>query len=155
NVRIERGRINADPAFFSTRSGAFQVPQGLAFARVALSADASRVAAAAHPAQDPLVCVWDTKTGRLTHWLTADALEDAAGSLSFSPDARYQLTAGDSPSARLWDLAAVAGEVQHPAVTLRDSDPANVTVALFRPTDLHQVITGHSDGKVRLRNWRD
>jgi len=63
----DRSRFEFTPTYFARSAGSFQVPEHLAFDRLTLSADGSRIAATAGPGQVPLVCVWETKTGRLTH----------------------------------------------------------------------------------------
>ena len=94
-------------------------PRALAFEGLTLSSDGSRVAATANPSQVPLVCVWETKTGKLTHWITQ--IEDPVLSLSFSSDARHLLTAGDSPEAKLWDLAGARVNSKPPPPRFRRS----------------------------------
>jgi WD40 repeat protein/uncharacterized caspase-like protein len=156
NARLDEEGFSFDASFFKRSEGEFEVPEGVAFALVAIAGNGSRVAAAAHRAQVPLVCVWDAKTGRLTHWFSQTGLTAAVQCLSFSTDGRYLLTAGDSPEARLWDLANAKGEARTAAVTFRDRDGAHhITAAQIDPADPHQVVTGHSDGRVCLRKWRD
>ena len=84
----------------------------------------------------------------MTHWLSG--LDDPVRTLGFSADARRLVTAGDSPEARLWDLAAAPGELKTPEVTFQDPGISrNVTCVAIRP-GTEQVVTGHSDGKVYL-----
>ena len=63
---------------------ASSIPEGIPFERLAVSEDGQRVAAAADAAKEPMVCVWETKKGNLTHWITTDRLEDAVLALAFS-----------------------------------------------------------------------
>jgi WD40 repeat protein/uncharacterized caspase-like protein len=143
----------ASPSF-AVGVGKFILPDGIPFERLAVSADGRRVAAAADVAKDPLVGVWDAKTGALTHWITVERLEDPVLALAFSGDGRYLLTGGESTTARLWDLSVPAGELFEPAV--RFSHPevkANMTCAAIRPGHDEQVVTGHSDGQVYLWKW--
>ena len=145
-------RIAFDPAFFVRSNGPFQVPEHLAFEGLSLSPGGARIAATASPSQVPLVCVWDTKSGKLTHWLSQ--IQDPVRSLSFSSDGRHLLTAGDSPEAKLWDLAAAQGELKTPAARFVDPDARNITRAVIRP-DRNQLATGNSDGQVHLWSWKD
>ena len=55
---------------------------------VTLSPDGTRIAASAGRSQVPLVCVWETATGRLSHWITDAVLDHPAFALSFSSNAR-------------------------------------------------------------------
>jgi len=148
----DRARVEYDPDFFSRSAGGDQVPPTLVFEGVRVSPEGSRVAATATPSQPPLVCVWDARTGRLTHRLTN--LEDPVRSLSFAADARWILTAGDSPTAYLWDLSQAEGEVKRPLAKFHDPSARNVTCAAIRPGG-RQVVTGHSDGQVRLWSWEE
>ena len=155
-VRLEGLRAELDPSFFQTKADGFQIPEGSAFLSLTLSPDGSRLAATTDPSLVPLVCVWETKTGRLTHWLTPNKLGDAARSLSFTSDAKHLLTAGDSPQARLWNLSAALGEPAAPSVIFAgNDDDRNISVAEVRPGDGHQVATGHRNGLVRLWTWRE
>jgi serine/threonine protein kinase/WD40 repeat protein len=152
-VRFDRDKLGSDPAFFASQAGPFRMPDSPAWARLALSPDRTRIAAASDASKEPMVGVWETKTGRLSHWMTSARLEGAAIALSFSSDARYLLTGGDSPTARIWDLSA-QGELGAPAV--RFSDPAVrqiITCAAIRPGHADQVVTGHSDGRVHVWRW--
>jgi WD40 repeat protein len=144
-----------NPNFFVRSAGRFQVPEHLSFDELTLAADGSRIAATAGAGQVPLVCVWEPKTGRLTHWIPSRLLDDEVRSLRFSVDGRYLLTAGNSPDASLWDLAASQGELAAPVARFRDPDGRNVTCAAIRPTSTIQVVTGHSDGHVNLWSWRE
>jgi WD40 repeat protein len=142
---------STDPTFFQRSSATFRVPLATAFQSLILASDGSRIAATVNPSQVPLVCVWDATTGRLTHWI--DQLEDPVRSLSLSSDARFLLTAGDAPEAKLWDLREGAGGLKAP-VTFRDPMARNITVARIRPGSSGQIVTGHSDGRVNLWNRR-
>ena len=108
-----------------------------------------------------MVCVWEAATGRLTHWITPERLEDddAVVALAFSRDGRYLLTGADAPLARLWDLTAATGELLAPAATFADPTiTRNLTAAAIRPaTDGRavEVVTGHSDGEVHLWKFAD
>ena len=153
-VLVDRESLSFNPAFFARSSGDFQVPDSLALERLAASPDGKWLAAAADASKVPLVCVWETATGKLTHWIPAAALEDAVLSLSFSTDSRYLLTGGDSPAAKLWDLSATQGVVQAPSVVFSArSVRKNITCAAIRPGSHGQVVTGHSDGQVHLWSW--
>ena len=133
------------------------MPDDVAFVNVTVSPDGSRVAATSDPSQGPLVCVWERKTGRMTHRLTGASLEVPAGSLAFSSDARHLLTAGDSLEARLWDLSAGEGEPAAPARKFRGpgAGARNISAVAIRPGDSRQVVIGHRDGSLRLWGWRD
>ena len=145
---LDRARFEPDSHFFARTSGTFKVPEYLAFERLTRSPDGSRVAATAAASQQPLVCVWDTKTGKMTHWLSGR--DDPVRTLGFSADARRLVTAGDNPGAQLWDLAAALGELKIPEVTFQDPGISrNVTCVAIRP-GTEQVVTGHSDGKIYL-----
>jgi WD40 repeat protein/uncharacterized caspase-like protein len=139
--------------FFAVRSGPFAIPDGIPFERVVVSEDGQRIAAASDSAKEALVCVWETKQGRLTHWITSEKLDDAVLALAFSSDGKYLLTGGDSPEARLWDLSARPGAIGAPAVTFADrSVTTNITCAAIRPEHPEQVVTGHSNGQVHV--WK-
>ena len=144
----DRARFELEPDFFKRTSGNFTVPEHLAFEGLTRSPDGSRVAATAAVAQRPLVCVWDTKTGEMTHWFSG--LADPVRTMAFSSDSRHLVTAGDSPEARLWDLSKAAGELRMPEFTFQDpAIPKNVTCVAVRP-GTEQVATGHSDGRIYL-----
>jgi WD40 repeat protein/uncharacterized caspase-like protein len=146
------GRPAAAPSF-AERAEGFMIPDGIPFERVVVSEDGRRIAAAADAAKDPLVCVWETKDGRLTHWITTDRLEDPVLALAFSGDGRYLLTGGESKKAQLWDLSARQGDLVEPAVTFSDPSVASIiTCAAIRPGHAEQVVTGHRDGQVHL--WK-
>jgi WD40 repeat protein len=154
-VVVDRDKLSRNPTFFERKSGRFSVPEPVAFERVVLSADGSRIAASADASKEPMVCVWETRTGKLTHWVTASRLEDAVVSLSFSSDARYLLAGGDAPVAQLWDLSAHEGDLGAPAVTFADPTVRrNVTCAAIRPGASGQVVTGHSGGEVHVWEWQ-
>lgn len=150
----DRDRVTFDAGFFARSGDKFKIPDLVEFEGLTLSPDGTRIAAGASPSQPPLVCVWETKTGRLTHW--ANHLVDPVQSLSFSTDGKLLLTAGDSPAAQLWRLDGGQGELKTPEVTF--AAPAagftNVTCAAIRP-GINQVLTGHSDGQVNLWSWKD
>ena len=118
-VRADRSGKRADSPAFAVRADGFTVPDGIPFERVVVSEDGRRVAAASDADKDPFVCVWETKEGRLTHWITPDRLEDAVLALAFSSDGRYLLTGGDSPAARLWDLSGTPGRARRAGGHLR------------------------------------
>lgn len=144
-------RVGAD--FFAVRSGPFAIPDVLPFERVVVSEDGQQIAAASDSSKDPLVGVWETRNGRLTHWITSEQLDDAVVALAFSRDGKYLLTGGDSPEAQLWDLSAVGGALAAPAVTFADrSVTASITCAAIRPEHPEQVVTGHSNGQVHV--WK-
>ena len=110
-VLADRSGSRAAAPFFAVRADSFVIPEGIPFERVVVSEDGQRVAAAADTAKEPMVCVWETKKGSLTHRITAARLEDAVLALAFSSDGRYLLTGGESPAARLWDLSVPPGEL--------------------------------------------
>lgn len=142
-------RVSTD--FFQGSATGFTIPPTLGFERIAISPDGGRLAAAADPAKTPLVCVWDLKTGRLTHWIQGDQLADPVSSLSFDPLGRELLTAGDAPEARLWNLVEREGGIKIPKHVF--SDPAvaeNATRAVIRPDRPDQIVTGHTDGQVHV-----
>ena len=155
---FDRNQRGSNPAFFARTSGNFTIDDRLAFTKLALSADGTKLAASTDPRKIPLVCVWETKEGRLTHWISPRRLRDSVEALSFSTDGRYLLTAGGSPSSQIWDLNAVKGEIEAPSAVLSDSrtGPKNyVTCAVFRPKHNDQVVTGHLDGQVNVWTWAD
>ena len=108
-VRVDRRTLTMDGASFARSDGAFTVPPETRFEVLALSPDGTRIAASDGPFQEPLVCVWDTAGGRLTHWITDPVLDHPAFSLSFSSDGQRLATAGDSKQAELWDLGEIRG----------------------------------------------
>ena len=138
---------------FSRTAGVFKVPEGMVFENLTLSPDGTRVAASADPAQVPLVCVWDTKTRRLTHWI--QRLDDPARVLRFTNDGRHLVTAGDGPEARFWDVKGPEGEVAAPSWTFADPDASHITRLAIRPDAVNQLVMGHSDGRVSLWTWKD
>lgn len=138
------------PAFFARSSAEFKIDPDIVFTEMVVSADGTRVAASADPSQVPLVCVWDARTGRLTHW--CEALDSPIVSLDFSADARVLVGASEGPEARLWDLTARDGKLNEPAATFADPGARNMTRVVVRPGYPEQVVTGHSDGRVVL--WR-
>ena len=150
----DRARFELKPDRLRTFHQQLEDPRTLAFEGLCLSPDGTRLAATANPSQPALVCVWDAKTGQLTHWTTH--LDDPVRSLSFSTDGKHLLTAGDSPAAKLWNLAAGRGELITPEATFEDPNAggAFVTCAAIRPAH-DQVVTGHSDGQVNLWSWKD
>jgi WD40 repeat protein len=152
-VRARRDgvKVSFDAAFFARSSGDFRIPEHLGLEGLTLSPSGSRVAATAGPSQEPLVCIWDAKTGKLTHWIPQ--IQDPVRSLSFSSDGRHLLTAGDSPEARLWDLAEDQGELKTPVARFLDPDARNLTCVAIRP-GRSQVVTGNSDGQVDLWSWK-
>ncbi len=142
-------RVAAD--FFQGSAKGFEIPSAMGFDRVALSPEGSRLAAASDPAKTPLVCVWNVKTGHLTHWIQGDQLADPVSSLSFAPDGRELLTAGDAPEARLWNLADQLGEIKTPRLVFAHADIGeNATRAVIRPDHPDQIVTGHTDGQVHV-----
>jgi WD40 repeat protein len=154
-VRIQRSTLAADPAFFALSSGAFKVAPDARFEAATLSPDGTRIAASAGQFQQPLVCVWDTRSGRLTHWISASTLNEAVFTLSFSHDGRQLLTAGDSAEAKLWDLSQRGGPLESPATTFQEPSSRNITSVQFRPGPHRQMVTGHSNGRLLLWSWAD
>lgn len=151
----DRNRFDLAPDFFARSQESFRLPDTLSFEGTVLSPDRTRVAARANPTQSELVCIWDTKSGRLTHRISR--LDDAALSLGFSSDGRRLLTACDSSEARLWLLEGrKEGEIAESEVTFRDTQtgPARITCAAIRPSH-DQLATGHSDGQVHLWSWKE
>ena len=112
------GKWAAAP-FFAGQADGFKLPDGIPFQRIAVTPDGGQIAAAADSGKEPLVCVWETKKGLLTHWITTDRLVDPVVALAFSSDGRNLLTGGDSPAARLWDLPARPGELDRAGRHLR------------------------------------
>ncbi|WP_165230976.1 WD40 repeat domain-containing protein [Aquisphaera insulae] len=147
----ERSRFLTDPAAFSRTRGSFTIPPRVLLEGIVVSPDAKRIAATANPAQRPLVCVWDARSGELTHWITG--LQDAAVSLDFSADGLHLATAGNSSAARLWDLTE-PGERKTPEVVFEDPNAgsASVTAVAIRPGS-RQLVTGRQDGQVDLWSW--
>jgi WD40 repeat protein len=151
-ARREGVKFAFDGKFFSRSEGAFRIRERPAFEQVTLSPDRTRIAATAGTAQLPLVCVWDAKTGKLTHWISS--LQDPVRSLCFSSDGRHLLTAGDSPEAKLWNLVLAEGELKTPSANFVDPHATNITATVIRPNH-NQLVTGHSDGQVNLWSWKD
>jgi WD40 repeat protein len=154
-VRVDRKTLAVDTGFFAYSKGAFKVDAETRFEAVTLSPDGTRVAAAASASQQPLVCVWETRSGRLTHWITGATLNDPVSALGFSSDARLLLSAGDSPEAKLWDLKPGDGPLRSPVVTFADTSARNITAVAVQPGSGRQMVTGHSDGRLLLWNWSD
>ena len=159
-LRVDRNTLHTDPAFFARAAGPFKIPEGITFERIVLSPDGKRIAAASDASKVPMVCIWEAESGRLTHWISADGLEvNDVAALAFSSDARYLLTGGDAPVARLWDLSARQGELKAPDAIFSDSKiTRNLTCAAIRPGNAGpnlQIVTGHSDGEVHAWKWAD
>ncbi len=154
-VRIDRGTLAQNPAFFARSSGAFTIEPETRFDALVLSPDGAQIAASASSSQEPLVCVWETKSGRLTHWLTAPTLKDAVSSLSFSSDAKHLVSVGGSPEAKLWDLSERDGPLALPVATFHEPSSRNITSVQIRPGAHRQLVTGHRDGRLLLWSWAD
>jgi hypothetical protein len=152
-ARMDRNKLTVDRGFFARESPGYKIPETVAFEAVTLSPDRKRLAATVPDAAVPLVCVWDVKSGKLTHWLTQ--IQDPVRSASFSTDGRYLATAGDSPSAQLWELDAAGGEIKRPTVTFLEAGTSNVTCVQIRPGASRQLVTGHSSGRAMLWSWRE
>ncbi len=152
-ARMDRNQLTVDRGFFAREAPGYKLPETVAFEAVTLSPDRRRSAATVPDTAVPLVCVWDLKSGKLTHWLSE--IEDPVRSASFSSDGRYLATAGDSPRAQLWELDAAGGEVKRPKVTFLQPGTSNVTCVQVRPGASRQLVTGHSEGRAMLWNWRD
>jgi WD40 repeat protein/uncharacterized caspase-like protein len=151
-ARLDARRPEPDLRFFARSSGAYALPETTLFETLAISPDGKRIAATVPDTAVPFVAVWDARSGKLTHWLTQ--IQDPVRSLSFSSNGRLLATAGDSPAAALWELDPAGGEVKRPAATFALPDAANVTSVRIRPGDSHQLVTGHSDGRIILWSWR-
>ena len=158
-VRVNRVTLEVNPTFFARAAGSFTIPEGITFERIVLSPDGKRIAAASDASKVPMVCVWETETGRLTHWISPNRLDDAVVALAFSSDARYLLTGADAPSARLWDLSDRKGDLDVPSAILSDpSITRNLTCAAIRPGTagpIVEVVTGHSNGEVHVWKWAE
>ncbi len=154
-VRFDRKTLVADPDFFALENAAFKVDPEIRFETLSLSPDGTRIAASASRYQQPLVCVWETKSGHLTHWIAGGSLKDPVFALSFSSDGRQLLSAGDSPEAKLWDLSRSDGLVASPMVTFEEPATRNITCVQVQPGSHRQMVTGHSDGRLLLWSWAD
>jgi WD40 repeat protein len=154
-VRIDRNTLVADSSIFSRGSGTFTIDPETSFHVVTSSPDGTLVAAAASTFQEPLVVVWEARTGRIVRWIDAATLKDAVASLSFSADGRQLLTAGGSLEARLWNLSPGEGRIQSPTVTFCDASSRDITAAEIRPGAQKQMVTGHNDGRLLLWSWAD
>jgi WD40 repeat protein/uncharacterized caspase-like protein len=155
-VLADRSGAPTRSGFFAVRAASFAVPDGIHFERLAVSEDGRRIAAASDTSKKPMVCVWDTTNGRLTHWIPAKRLDDAVPALAFSNDGRFLVTGcdGDSPVGRVWDLSVREGELNKAAVTLsHPSVEREITCVAIRPGHPEQVVTGHSNGQVHLWTW--
>ena len=152
-VRFDRRTMMPDGSYFSRSSGAFKIPADVSFETIVLSADGTRVAASAARTQVPLVCVWETSSGRLTHWIDDPVLTHPAYSLSFSSDGRWLVTGGDSKRAELWDLSSRQGAMETAAVTFQDAMTGDMTCVQLRPGSHRQMVSGHSDGRLLLWTW--
>lgn len=154
-VLVDRNTLTLHPSFFAVQEGKFQVPPPIRFQALALSHDGTRIAAAAGEAQRPLVCVWDTKSGRLARWISQ--VLDPVQTLSFSADTRLLATAGDSTEIAIWNLNPdePPHELEQPLATLDDPGGAQVTCVAIRPGVLGQLVSGHKDGSVALWTYSD
>ncbi|HKM55908.1 MAG TPA: hypothetical protein VJY33_21055, partial [Isosphaeraceae bacterium] len=153
-VRVDPLTRKQDGGFFARTAGSFSIPPDTGFETVALSTDGKRVAASASRFQEPLVCVWETSTGRLTHWITAATLVDPVLSLSFSSDASKLATGGNSPTVRLWDLQG-QGAITSASVTFEDPAGRDVACVQVRPGSSRQLVSGQTDGRLLLWSWAD
>ncbi len=142
-----------DPSYFARAAEGFKVVDDVIFAKLVVSADGTTIAGAAEASQTPLVCVWQAKTGRLTHWI--EGLDNPVVSVDLATDSHYLLTAADAPEARLWDLNAGRGALAEPLVVFSDPTARNLTCAALRPDHADQIVTGHSDGRVMYWTWKD
>jgi WD40 repeat protein len=153
-VRVNPRTMKQDGGFFARTGGDFSIPPDTGFETVALSPDGKRVAASASRFQEPLVCVWETSTGRLTHWIASAALVDPVISLSFTSDAAKLATGGNSPTVKLWDLQG-QGAINRAAVTFEDPAGREVAAVGVRPGSSRQLVSGQTDGRLLLWSWAD
>ena len=90
---------------------------------------------------DPIVRVWDVRTGKLIREL--DAGSSGALTLDFSPDGRVLAVSGFEPVASLWDLAT--GARIGPALTA-GSGRAEIDLS----ADGRRLLLAHADGRGAL-----
>ncbi len=118
--------------------------QGARPIQVAVSPDGRQVLAACWWGT---ACLWDLPSARL---IQKQAHFSHAVSADFSPDGELLLTAGENPSARLWDAASFEEfatlDLHAPSPNLRRPGAIN---ASFSP-DGRWVVTVWQDGSVRI-----
>lgn len=153
-VRLDLRTMKQDGSFFARTAGSFSIPPDTGFETLVLSPDGKRVAASASRFQEPLVCVWEAPTGRLTHWITSATLADPVLSLSFSSDGAKLATGGNSPSVRLWNLQG-QGAITSAAVRFEDPAGRDVACVQVRPGASQQLVSGQTDGRLVLWSWAD
>jgi WD40 repeat protein len=77
-----------------------------------------------------------------------EEMETPVTAVAFKPDSS-EVVASDYDMIRFWRL----DNPVRPDTSLALASPHVVTALSFRPTDDHEMVTGSSDGKVRLWEW--
>jgi WD40 repeat protein len=111
------------------------------FARVAVSQDGRKIAAATAPGQVEMVCVWDVEGGQPRVFRGHSRPITA---VSFSGDGRSLLTASEDGTAKLWDLAAEPAASAPALVLSTVPAPARpITAAQINPANRRWIVTAH------------
>lgn len=119
------------------------------FDQVLASPDGSLIAARSLDDQEPLVCVWETRTAAVKA-----VFRDFQGSLtavSFTPDGKRLLTGDGTGTIKLWDLAR-PGDQAVSVVKVKpqgEDDPA-ITCLGHHPSKADLVVAGTRGGSVLL-----
>ncbi|WP_157546230.1 NB-ARC domain-containing protein [Mycobacterium sp. IS-1742] len=117
---------------------------------IAFDPDGHRVAAAgggidADGASRPLVCMWDSGTGKPCP--TGSDHTAQVRAITFSPDGSQILTGSDDGTARVWDIAAGM-------TTMLLSGHANAVWSVAFSADGQLAATGSDDGSARVWDAR-
>lgn len=116
---------------------------------VALSSDGRYAATATKQrsgASEPTVTLHDLQNGRTLPLAQTDA--EASHMVTFSPDSRWLLAAGQNGTATVWDTHSPT----HAIALSRHDGP--IESAVFSP-DGRTILTAGSDGTARLWSWPD
>jgi WD40 repeat protein len=118
------------------------------FARVAVTQDGRKVAAATAAGQVEMACVWDIQGGppRVIRGHTRPIT-----AVSFSGDGQTLLTASEDGTAKLWDLAAAGpgpkadtpASVLPPAAAPARGPALPITAAEVNPANRRWIVTAH------------
>ena len=154
-VRIDRRSMVADGDFYARSAGKFTIPLDIRFDSVTLSPDGSRIAASAGPSQIPLVCIWETASGKLTHWISAEALDHPAISLSFSERCHGARDRGRFNAGRSLEPWPADGIARRSGRDHSGREIPRYHVRPDAPGSRRQLVSGHSDGRLLLWTWEE
>lgn len=151
-VRVDRASGEIRATFQRPNARGSTQPSKVNFGRIAVSLDGEKIAAAAVPGQDELVCVWNREGGKPR---TIRGHRGALTGLGFSRDARYLFTASEDGTAKVWDLAAGASGQEQPVAEFKQPREAAITAAQINPADPHRaVVCQRLEGQIsRVSLW--